>query len=245
MVGLSADYGQLDYPNPKQTYGLYNATSYDGGAFATQRLTRNQYLGANLEHARIVSELGVTDNVIKRDNIFGFYTIYLRNQLQSTLSLSFTGGPEHYSIAQYPEALISKWTPSGTASVGWQSHSSSASASVSRAITGGGGLPGAYEEESVQATFRQQIRRTWDLNASGLYFRNKSETPGYQFSEPGGHTFAASASANHMVSKNIKITFGYDWMDQDYKAVTALSQAPTSNREYGAISYQITRPVGR
>jgi hypothetical protein len=245
MIGLSANYGQLDYPNTKEVAGLYNATSYEGGAFVTQRPTRRQYLGANVQHARIVSNLNGIDNVMQRDNIFGFYTIYLRNLQQSMLSLSITAGPEHYSIAQYPEALLSKWTPSGTVSLGWQAHLSSASASYTRAVTGGGGLPGAYEEDGAEAMYRRQLRPTWDFNVSMVYTRNKSATPEFAFAVPGGHTVTAGVSADHTFSKNLKMTFGYDWMDQSYKAVVSLSPIPISNREYCAITYQLTRPVGR
>jgi hypothetical protein len=243
--GLAATYSELNYPSQKEVMGLYNATSYEGSAFVTQRLTRRQYLGANMAHARIVSYLSGTDNVMQRDNIFGFYTIYLRNLQQSTLSLSITAGPEHYSIVQYPEALLAKWAPSGTVSLGWQAHESSASASYTRAVTGGGGLPGAYEEDGAQAMYRRQLRPTWGMNLGVSYSLNKSATPQYAFAVPGGHTIGASGSADHMLSKNIKISFGYDWMDQQYKAVVSLSPIPISNREYGSITYQITRPVGR
>ena len=245
MIGLSANFGQLDYPDTRQVTGLYNATSYEGGAFVTQRLSRRQYLGANVQHAKVVSYINGFDNVMQRDNIFGFYTIYLRNLRQSTLSFSITAGPEHYSITQYPEAQIYRWTPSGTVSLGWQAHMSSASASYTRAITGGGGLPGAFEEDGAEIMFRRQLRPTWGLNLSGGYTSNKSVTPAYEFSVPGGHTFAASISADHTISKNLKMTFGYDWMDQSYKAVVSLSPIPISNREYCAITYQLTRPLGR
>lgn len=244
--GLSATYSNLDYPDPKQVTGLYNATTWEGGAFVTQRISRRQYLGANAQHARIVSYLsGGTDNVMQRDNIFGFYTIYLRNVQQSTLSFSITAGPEHYSIAQYPQAVLTKWVPSGTASLGWQGHLSSASASISRAITGGGGLPGAYEEDGAQAVYRRQLRPTWDVNVSASYSLNKSVTPEYEFSVPGGHTIGAGASANHMISRNLKISFGYNWMDQSYKSVVSLNPIPISNREYFAVTYEINRPLGR
>jgi hypothetical protein len=246
MIGLSASYGQLDYPNPKQVQGLYNSAFWNGGAFTTQRLTSRQYLGANVEHARIVSYLTGTDNVTQLDNIFGFYTFYLRNVQQRTLSLSITAGPEHYSIAQYPEALLSKWSPSVTVSLGWQAHSSSASASFTRAATAGGGLSGPYEEEGAQATYRRQLQPTWAMSVSALYALNKSlSPPGYDFAVPGGHTITAGGSAEHMLTRNLKIAFGYNWMDQRYKAVVALSPIPISNDEYGSITYQFTRPLGR
>jgi hypothetical protein len=245
MFGLTADYGILDYPSAQQVVGLYNSTSYDGSAFATQRITRRQYLGGTVQHARIVSYLKGTDNAVQRDNIFGFYTIYLRNTQTSTLSLSLTGGPEHYSIAQAPQALLSRWLPSGTISLGWQAHITSMSGSYTHAVTAGGGLPGAYTEDAATAIFRRELSPTWAVNASGLYSRNTNLTPGYLFAEPGGHTIAAGASAEHMLSRSLKIMFGYDWMDQSYAGVGALSQLPTSNREYGSVSYQISRPLGR
>ena len=245
MFGLTASYGILDYPQAQQVVGLYNSTSYEGTAFFTQRLTRRQYLGGQVQHARIVSFLKGTDNAVQRDNIFGFYTIYLRNTQQSTLSLSLTGGPEHYNIAQAPYALVAAWLPSGTVALGWQGHITSASASYTHAVTAGGGLPGAYTEDAAQAIFRHQFSPTWAVNVSSLYSRNTNLTPTYLFAEPGGHTIAAGTSADHLLTRNLKITFGYDWMDQSYTGVGALSQFPTSNREYGAVSYQITRPVGR
>jgi len=245
MFGLSAQYGQLDYPESRQVAGLYNSTSFEGTAFATQRVTRRQYVGGQVQHARIVSFLKGTDNAVQRDNVFGFYTIYLRNTQQSTLSLSLTGGPEHYSIAQNPQALFSAWEPSGTISLGWQAHITSLSASYTHAVTAGGGLPGAYREDAAHAIFRRQLSPTWDINFSALYARNNNLTPNYQFAEPGGHTIAASASANHMLSRNLKIAIGYDWMDQSYTGVGALAQLPTSNREYATVSYQISRPLGR
>ncbi|MFP5229765.1 MAG: hypothetical protein ACLGXA_19300 [Acidobacteriota bacterium] len=245
MFGLSADYGQLDYPQANQVVGLYNSTSYDGSAFATQRLTRRQYLGGQIQHARIVSYLKSTDNSVLRDNIFGFYTVYLRNSQQSTLSLSVTGGPEHYSISQTPYALVSAWLPAGTISLGWQAHISSGSASYTHAVTAGGGLPGAYTEDAAQAMYRRQLSPLTAINFSALYSRNVNLTPTFQFAEPGGHTIGVSTSVDHMITRNLKVTLGYDWMDQTYTGVGALSQLPTSNHEYCSVSYQITRPVGR
>ncbi|HVT98298.1 MAG TPA: hypothetical protein VHE33_12390 [Acidobacteriaceae bacterium] len=245
MIGLSANFSNLDYPDNRQVTGLYNATSYQGGAFVTQRLSRRQYLGANAQHGKVVSYVNGVDNVMKQDNIFGFYTIYLRALPQSTFSISITAGPEHYSIIQYPEALLSQWTPAGTVSLGWQAHHSSASASITRAVTGGGGLPGAYEEDGAEIQFRRQLRPTWDVSFSGGYTQNKSATPQFAFVVPGGHTLAAGVSASHMLTKNLKIDVGYNWMDQVYKAVVSLSPIPISNREFCAVSYHFTRPLGR
>jgi hypothetical protein len=245
MFGVSGQYGQLDYPQSSQVPGLYNSTSWNGSAFSSQRINARQYLGGQIQHARIVSFLTGTDNSVQRDNLFGFYTIYLSNSVKSTMSLSVTGGPEHYNVAQYPESALEAWTPAGTVAFGWQNHLSTLSASYYHGVTAGGGLPGAYKEDSANAFFRRELTPTWHLNFSGLYARNDNLTPGYPFSEPGGHTIAASASAEHLLSRSIKFQVGYDWMDESYSGIGALGKLPNSNREYGSITYQRTRPLGR
>jgi hypothetical protein len=246
LFGIAAQYGQLDYPDATTVPGLYNSTSWNGSAFASQRLSARQYLGGEVQHARIVSFLKAgTDNAVQRDNIFGFYTIYLRNSVRSSLSLSITGGPEHYNVSQAPEPVLERWVPSVTVAVGWQDHLSTLSTNYTHNVTAGGGLPGAYTADTVQAFFRRQLTPTWHLDFSGLYSRNNNLTPTYQYSEPGGHTYAASAVAEHALSRNLKFQFGYDWMDESYAGIGALARLPNSNREYGSISYQLTRPLGR
>ncbi len=129
--------------------------------------------------------------------------------------------------------------------MGLQMHRTSGSASFSHAVTAGGGLAGAYKEDVGGVTYRRQLRPTWDLNAYGSYTRNQTLASGYAFATPGGHTFGAGGSADHMLSRNLRISFGYDWLDQRYPQVNALAPFPFSNREYGSVTYQLTRPLGR
>ena len=245
MFGLNGQYAQLDYPDPAQVIGLYNSASYAFSAFANQRLSSRQYLGGEVQHARVVSYLTGTDSTLESDNFLGFYTIYFRNSQKSTVSLSITGGPEHYTAIQFPEANIQGWAPAATIAFGWQRHLSSLSANYSHNVTGGGGLPGAYTEDRMHALFRRELAPTWDLNFSGLYALNRNITPLFPFSQPGGHTLMASVSAEHALNRNLKFEIGYDWMDESYNGVGYLSKFPQSNREYGSITYQLTRPLGR
>ena len=52
-------------------------------------------------------------------------------------------------------------------------------------------------------------------------------------------------SRTDMLSRSLKFQVGYDWMDQSYSGIGALGRLPNSNREYGSITYQRTRPLGR
>ncbi len=245
MFGVGAQYGQLDYPDSSQVVGLYNSVSYGGSAFMSIRSAARQYVGGNIQHTRIISYLKGTDSTLQSDNFFAFYTIYLRNSPRSTLSLSFTGGPEHYIAMQYPEASVQAWSPAGTVAVGWQAHLSSLSASYSHNVAGGGGLPGAYTEDRLRGLFRRELTHTWAANFSGLYSLNQNLTSSFPSSEPGGHTISFSASAEHTVNRNLKYAFGYDRVDETYTGVGAFANLPGSNHEYFSISYQMTRPLGR
>jgi hypothetical protein len=245
MFGVSGQYGLLDYPNSSQVPGLYNSTLWGFSAFASERIAGRQYLGGEIQHSRIVSYLKGTDSAVQTDNLFPFYTIYLRNSETSTLSVSITGGPEHYTASQYPEANVEGWAPAGTVGIGWQGHLSTLALSYSHNITGGGGLPGAYVEDRASAAFRRELTHTWEMNFGGDYALNKSKTPLFPFSEPGGHTITASASMQHELSRSLKFQIGYDRMEESYADIGALAKLPNSNREYGSITWQYTRPIGR
>lgn len=245
MLGVNAQYSRLDYPDASQVVGLYNSSSYGGAAFGSQRLTGRQYLGWQVQHGKTVSYLKVSDSVLQNDNIFGFYTIYLRNSLTSVVSISVTAGPEHYSAIQYPEPAIRAWSPAIILGIGWQEHVWTLAGNYSHNVTAGGGLPGAYREDRVRAFYRRDLGPTWDVNLSGLYALNTNVTPTFPLSQPGGHTYTLSFSVEHALSRNLKATIGYDRMQESYTGVGALSKFPNSNREYGSITYQFNRPLGR
>jgi hypothetical protein len=49
----------------------------------------------------------------------------------------------------------------------------------------------------------------------------------------------------HELSRSLKFQIGYDRMDESYTGIGALARLPDSNREYGSITWQYTRPIGR
>jgi len=246
MLGASAQYSQFDYPDAKtQAIGLYNSNSYSGTAFASERFASRQYLGGSIEHSRTVSYLKTADSVLQSDDLFGLYTIFLRNSPQNLVSVSLIGGPEHYTAEQDPQPSLRAWATALTAAMGWQAHLWTMAANYSHNVTAGGGLPGAYREDSLKGMYRRELAPTWDVTVSGLYALNKNVTPLFPLSEPGGHTYTISFAAEHMVTRNLKVQFGYDRMNESYSGVGALSEFPNSNREYGSVTYQFTRPMGR
>jgi hypothetical protein len=49
----------------------------------------------------------------------------------------------------------------------------------------------------------------------------------------------------HQLSKSLKFLIGYDRMQESYSGIGALAKLPNSDREYGQISWQWVRPIGR
>jgi hypothetical protein len=245
VAGLTAEYGQLSYPNPSQTAGLYNSASYIGSAFVSQRISARQFLGGTIQHARIVSYLKSTDNSTQTDNLFGFYTIYFRQSQISTVSLSVTGGPEHYSIQQAPEAIVRAWSPAVTVAFGAQTHLTNVVATYTHHVTAGGGLPGAYREDSVRGSYRRQLTPTWFLNLQGLWVLSNNLTPQFPLAEPGGHIASGKFSVEHSINQRLRCEAGYMRMNESYIGIGQFSKFPNSNYEYGAITWQFTRPMGR
>lgn len=245
MVGLSAQYNVLDFPDPTQVGGLYNSTAWSGSAFAAARISTRQYLGGQVQHSRSVSYLKGTDSSVVTDNILPFYTLYLRNSQQSKLSISVMGGPEHYTATEFPEANVEGWSGAGTGAVGWQGHLSSLAISYSRYLTGGGGLPGAYTTNAATGFIRRELSRTWNVDGSVSWANNKNDTPLFPQSEPGGHSLVGGVFIEHSFTRDLTAQLGYDRTQIHYSGIANVALFPNANREYVSVTYQFNKPLGK
>jgi hypothetical protein len=55
----------------------------------------------------------------------------------------------------------------------------------------------------------------------------------------------ASASVQHELSRSLKFQIGYDRLEESYSGIAVLAKLPNSDRVYGSITWQFTRPLGR
>jgi hypothetical protein len=248
MIGASGIATENNYPNTAEAPGLYNSNSFGGSAFYTRRLSSSQYIGGTYQYLRSQSDpVNVQANPataqpeVQTHTLLAFYTIYLN----PTLSLSLSSGPQHADATQAPSPPFSSWTPSVTASVGWQRNHTNFVASYLRTVTGGLGLPGAYNSNSTNASVRWQMARSWNIGAAGSYFNNKNLTPSFPSSNPGGQTASGTASVQYFMSEHLSVELGYSRVHQSYSGIAVISAAPDSNRGFVSLSYRVTRPVGR
>jgi hypothetical protein len=248
MIGASGIVTENNYPNPSEASDLYNSNSFGGSVFYSQRLSSNQYLGVTYQYSRSQSNPVntqanpvIAETEVQTHTLLGFYSIYLN----PTLSLSLSGGPQYTDATQSPSPSFNSWTPAVMASIGWQRSHTNFVASYSRTVSGGLGLPGAYDSYSAQSSVRWQMARTWIVGAAGSYYNNKNVTPSFPSANPGGQTVSGTASVQYLMSEHLSAELGYSRLHQSYSGIAVISAAPDSNRGFVSISYRLTRPLGR
>ncbi len=248
MMGFGGIATQSNYPNPSEASGLYNSNSFGGSAFYNHRLSSGQYLGLTYQYLKSDSDPvdaeadpASSSIEVQTQTLLPFYTIYFN----PTFSLSLSGGPQHIDAAQSLSPSVREWEPAAMASIAWQSRSTNLVASYTRTITGGVGLPGAFNSNNANASVRWKISRAWIVGAGVGYAINKNITPLFTPYSPGGHTISASVSLEYSTRDHFKAELGYVRLHQSYSGIALISDAPDSNREFVSISYQFTRGLGR
>jgi hypothetical protein len=241
MIGASGSFTNLYYLDLAQVPGLSNSNLQGGSAFYNHRLSKKHYFGATYQYERIVAYSTGVQSETQTHAVMAFYTFYP----QQNLSLSVSAGPQHSNVDQFPLPSAQSWSPAVTASIGWQAHHTNLAASYSRSVSGGGGLVGAFHSKRANLSFRQQLSRNWNVQASGAYSIDKSLTPLVFTSSSGGHAISGSASIQRNLGQHLNVEAGYTRVHQSYSDIAAISTAPDTNREWISISYQFTRPLGR
>jgi hypothetical protein len=240
MIGASGMLSKLNYPKSSESTGLFDSDQSGGSAFYNRRLNATQYAGASYRYSKIVDHPDSGSSETQTHSISAFYTIYPMHNL----SISVSGGPQYYSVNQTGVPASGSWGPLVSASMGWQGSHTSFAASYSREVTSGGGLLGAYDSNTANASAHWQMSRALIVGTSANYSINKSVTPGLNISrETGGHTISGSATAGYTITQRISAQFEYDRVHESYSGIPAIS--PNSDREMISLNWQFTRPLGR
>lgn len=240
MIGASATFTNLHYPDPAEVPGLYDAASRGAEGFFSYRFSRQHYVGVTYQYQELLSYVQGT-NQAQTDGFFVFYTFYAGPRF----SFSLFGGPQYWSAGpQYlsatpaPTAAAQSWTPAGGGSLNWQARHSSLAISYARMVSGGGGLIGAVKLDTASASMRQQLTRNLSASLAGGYANNDVLAE----AALGGHSFSGSAALQRQVGEHFNVQAGYTRLHQNYSFTSA---NPETNREWVSVSYQFSRPLGR
>lgn len=241
MIGASGTFTNLHYPDSSEVPGLYDAASRGGSAFYSHRFATRHYIGMTYQYQQLLSYPTGGTNETQTHGAFLFYTFYPA----PTFSFSLFGGPQYYSAGlQYTSTTpatvpaLQSWSPAAGASLNWQTRHTTMALSYSHGVSGSGGLIGAVELDSANASVRQQITRNFSAALAGTYADNGV----LAVSALGGHSVSGSAALQRQVGEHLNLQAGYTRLHQDYSFISA---NPDTNREWVSISYQFARPLGR
>lgn len=241
MIGASGLSTELRYPNSSQTPGLSNSSSRGGMAFYSHRISPSQYVGAAYLYLDMLTYPVNAVSSTTTSTPMGYYTAYLKPRL----SLSVSGGPQYYRVAETPLPTLSSWALLLSASMGWQGERTSFAADYSQSVTGGGGIAGAYHSKNAAITGRWMLARTWTAGVSGAYSINKTVSEILSPGAQNGHAISGSATLQHSLWRQMSMAFNYDRIHQSYSGIAAISANPDSDRESISITWNFLHPLGR
>jgi hypothetical protein len=242
MIGASGTSSIFSYPDPAQAVGLPSSSNSRGGsAFYNLRLSSAQYIGMTYQYSYMLESLVNAPSETRTHTLNFFYTLFLKD----ALSLSVSGGPQHFNVVQSPLPASASWTPAVTASVGWQRSQTNLAASYSRTVSGAGGLVGAFHATSANANASWRLARAWTAGAAASYTTQRNVLPAFVAPGQGGRSIQGTVSVQHPMGEHFTAGFGYAHIHQNFGGVAVISDAPDSDREYISISYQFARPLGR
>ena len=241
MIGGGGAFTNFDLPNPTDAEGLYNSNESGGQVFYNRRLSRAQYLGLEYSYARILSYPlnGVSETQVH--TFRPFYTLYF-NQ---ACSVSISAGVDRVDATGPQSSATNSWSPSVTASGGWQGSRGNVAASFSHTVTSGQGLLGAYNSNNISGSAGWKLARTWSGGLSVGYASINSAAPAYLSSLQSGSTLTAEGSLQHSIGEHFSANVQYQHLHETYNGIGVISADPDSNRESFTITYQLRRPLGR
>lgn len=231
----------LHFPDAAEVPGLFNSDTRGGSGFYAHQISDKQFFGTTYQYQDILAYPPGIQTETQTNTIYGFYTY----NVATHVSLSVSGGPQHYQLAEGSRTLTAAWGPAAVGSMGWQGLHASFAASYSDSVTGGGGLLGAFHSNTASATGRWQATRNWTAAFGGSYSSNKNVTTGLALSTPGGHTLSGIFSLERRLGRDLRLRGEYDRLHESYTDIAAVTSAPNSDRVMVSLGWQFTRPLGR
>ncbi len=248
MVGGGGSYAKFDLPNSGHATGLYNSDNYGGTAFYSRRISRTQYFGVIYQYSHSSENPTSTPGTplsgpvnVESHTISPFYTLYFNH----AFSISLSAGIQHVGITGAVSSATGFWSPSGSASVGWQGRRGYVAGSYSRNISSGNGLLGAYTASTASGSGGWSLTRIWKASASVSYSNIQQASSVIGSGASQGDGYSGQVTLGRSLSDRFGIDFGYQYLRQNYTGVEAVALDPNSSRVFGNFRYTFSRPLGR
>jgi hypothetical protein len=180
------------------------------------------------------------------DSLDVTHALLLSYTLNATpaISLSFFAGPQQSESSNLLSPSVTKWVPAGGATFTWQSLHSAFSAGVSHKISDGGGLPGAVQLTSVDASYRRQFAHRWEIR-TGISYGKDDLVIMTVPSATNSRSVVAVVGISHQIGEHLTVAASYVRAYQQYLDGIGGSSDFNRNRPQISLSYTFSRPLGR
>ncbi len=237
-VGASGESSELRYLHLDQLPGLFNSSACSGRGFYSHRLGQKNYIGVSYSFEDdITHPLEITTQVHSPSVFYSFY-------FTPRISLSVFGGAQYAQTTGGGTVAVTAWSPSEGGNFSWQGEHTSAVVALSQSISPGGGLVTAVRGITSSASLRHQFSKNLVGTISEVYNDNNVVESLILFSN-GGRTLSTGASLERTIKKQLTVQVGYTRLDESYNNIQVISNNPSQNRGWMAISYSFERPLGR
>ena len=240
MFGFSGMDAILQYPNSSETAGLGNSSSRGGSIFYNRRVSGSQYMGVTYQYSEFLTSLADGSSQTQTHSVNAFYSFSPTERL----SLSVSGGPQYYTFSQTSFPVQTGWGPAVIASMGWQGDRTSFAVNYSRAVTGGGGILGVFNNSTAGASASWEATRNWTAAATANYSDYQTLTVLAIAGEQGGHSVSGGANLRRALGKQLQIGFEYERIHETYAGISSITSNPNSDRETVSLTWRFARPLG-
>lgn len=252
-VGGSGTFYRSHYKDAPVGTELIDTDTQEAEGFYNHRTSARNLIGATYRFQRLTFSPMENDTFVH--SVLATYTF----QIKPNVTLSLFAGPQHTDVStqimvptvQLPLVYFvsipieqNSWSTAAGGSFSWNGQRTSFIADASRSVSDGGGLLGAVNLTSFDASVRRQVSRNYAANLGVAYGSNQAvSTTASPFSS------LKSTTANFAIDRTFRnrlgLTLGYAHAFQTQQNAAPGSDQINHNRVWMSLSYNFSRPLGR
>ena len=240
MVGGGGGFTVFDFPSTIQTAGLYNSKESEGAAFYNRRLSQSQYFGVEYQYNRTLAYPASGVDETQVHSFLPFYSLYFNRSLSFTASV----GAQFVVVSPFELQGSTSWSPEANLSIGWETEHGGIAASYAHLITSGGGLLGSYTSDDAAVSAGWKPARAWNSGASVSYVKLDNIGKLALSSSSTGNTLSGQVSLGRSIGERFTVSGGYQYLHEQYSAISIINADPNANREFVSISCHLQKPWG-
>jgi len=238
VMGARGLSNELRFPDTEPSGGLADSHSQTAEAFLAYRISRIHWIGLTYHYQHILTDLNDS-----RNTTHALLFSYTLNVIPA-MSFSLFAGPQQSETSSLLTSPVTNWFPAVGGSFSWQGLHSGFTAGVSRKVSDGGGLAGAVQLTSVDASYRIEWAGNWAARFGGSYGKDELIETVSPLSRD-ARSAVAMVGISHRIGAHLALEASYVRAYQKYLEGTGTASAFNRNRPQISLTYSFSRPLGR